>query len=105
MPTISGLGHVGLYCLDLPAQVEFYTDVLGLTKTDEDLQRGLVFLSAQPDVEHHELLLAAGRNVGDEAHVVQQVSFRWPSLADVIGYYRRFQEHSVNLDMVASHGN
>jgi catechol 2,3-dioxygenase-like lactoylglutathione lyase family enzyme len=105
MPTISGLGHVGLYCLDLPAQVEFYTDVLGLTKTDEDLERGLVFLSAQPDVEHHELLLAAGRIGGDEVHVVQQVSFRCPSLADVSGYYQRFRARSVKLDMVASHGN
>jgi catechol 2,3-dioxygenase-like lactoylglutathione lyase family enzyme len=105
VPTISGLGHVGLYCFDLAVQEEFYTKVLGLTKTDEDLGRGLIFLSAQPDVEHHELLLAAGRNVGDEAHVVQQVSFRCPSLADVTGYHQRFRERGVNLDMVVSHGN
>jgi catechol 2,3-dioxygenase-like lactoylglutathione lyase family enzyme len=105
VPTISGLGHVGLYCSDLAAQEEFYTEVLGLTKTDEDRERGLIFLSAQPDVEHHELLLAAGRNVGDEAHVVQQVSFRCPSLADVTAYYQRFRERGVNLDMVVSHGN
>ena len=64
MPTISGLGHVGLYCFDLEVQERFYTEVLGLTKTDEYRERGLVFLSAQPDVEHHELLLVAGRNVG-----------------------------------------
>jgi catechol-2,3-dioxygenase len=105
MPAISGLGHVGLYCFDLSAQEAFYTEVLGLTTTDRDLEHGLVFLSAQPDVEHHELLLAAGRNVGDEAHVVQQVSFRCASLADVTGFYRRFEERSVKLDMVVSHGN
>jgi catechol-2,3-dioxygenase len=105
MPTINGLGHVGLYCFDLAAQERFYTEVLGLTKTDEDQGRGLVFLSAQPDVEHHELLLAAGRNVGDEAHVLQQVSFRCPSLKDVTDYYQRFRERSVNVDMVVSHGN
>ncbi len=105
MPTISGLGHVGLYCSDLARQEAFYTEVLGLTKTDEDKEHGLVFLSAQPDVEHHEVLLARGRNVGDEAHVVQQVSFRCSSLTDVIGYYQRFREHAVKLDMVVSHGN
>ena len=36
MPTISGLGHVGLYCSDLALQEAFYTEALGLTKTDED---------------------------------------------------------------------
>jgi catechol 2,3-dioxygenase-like lactoylglutathione lyase family enzyme len=105
MPTISGLGHVGLYCSDLALQEAFYTEVLGLTKTDEDKEHGLVFLSAQPDVEHHEVLLVRGRNVGDEARVVQQVSFRCGSLADVIGYYHRFRDHGVKLDMVVSHGN
>ena len=105
MPAISGLGHVGLYCFDLEAQEAFFTGVLGLVTTDRDLEHGLVFLSSRPDVEHHELLLAAGRNVGNEAHVVQQVSFRCASLADVIGFYHRFQERSVTLDMVVSHGN
>jgi catechol-2,3-dioxygenase len=105
MPSIASLGHVGLYCSDLPAQVAFYADVLGLTKTDEDLEHGLVFFSAQPESEHHELLLVDGRNVGRDAHVVQQVSFRCSSLEDVSGYYRRFIERGVELDMVVSHGN
>ena len=105
MPVISGLGHVGLYCFDLEVQARFYTEVLGLTKTDESRERGLVFLSAQPDVEHHELLLVAGRKAGRDAQVVQQISFRCASLADVTGYYRRFQDRGVDVDMVASHGN
>jgi catechol-2,3-dioxygenase len=105
MPTISSLGHVGLYCTDLPAQVAFYTGVLGLTKTDEDTVNGLVFLSAQPEQEHHELLLVNGRNAGRDARVVQQISFRCASLEDVTGYYRRFLEEGVPLDMVVSHGN
>ena len=105
MPTISGLGHVGLHCSDLALQEAFYTEVVGLTKTDEDQERGMVFLSAQPDVEHHELLLVRGRNVGPDARVVQQVSFRCPSLADVTSYYHRLRERSVKLEMVVSHGN
>lgn len=40
MPAISGLGHVGLYCSDLALQESFYTEVLGLTKTDEDQSVG-----------------------------------------------------------------
>jgi catechol 2,3-dioxygenase-like lactoylglutathione lyase family enzyme len=105
MARISRLGHVGLYCHDLDAQVAFYRDVLGLQVTDEDREHGLVFLSARPEEEHHELLLARGRNVGADAHVIQQVSFRCGSLNDVIEYYSLFKAKSVKLDMVVSHGN
>jgi catechol-2,3-dioxygenase len=105
MPTVTGLGHVGLYCFDLDVQEQFYTEVLGLTKTDEDRDRGLIFLSAQPDVEHHELLLVAGRDAGPDAHVVQQISFRCASLADVTEYFRRFRDGAADVDMVVSHGN
>jgi catechol 2,3-dioxygenase-like lactoylglutathione lyase family enzyme len=105
MPAISGLGHVGLYCFDLDAQERFYTEVLGLTKTDEDREHGLVFLSAQPEREHHELLLVAGRRSRPDSQLIQQISFRCASLDDVIGFYRLFQEQSVQLDMVVSHGN
>ena len=105
MPAISGLGHVGLYCFDLDVEERFYTEVLGLTKTDEERERGIVFLSARPEQEHHELVLVAGRTTPPGAPAVQQVSFRCASLDDVTGYYRRFQEHSVELEMVVSHGN
>ncbi len=105
MPAISGLGHVGLYCFDLDVQERFYTELLGLAKTDEDREKGLVFLSAQPEEEHHELVLVAGRQTPPGKPAVQQVSFRCASLEDVTGYYRRFQEQSVRLDMVVSHGN
>jgi catechol 2,3-dioxygenase-like lactoylglutathione lyase family enzyme len=105
MPGITGLGHVGLYCTDLDAQVSFYTGLLGLQITDVDPEHGLVFLSAQPEVEHHELLLTSGRNVGRDAHVVQQISFRCDSLEAVIDFYRRLEQHGAKLDMVVSHGN
>src|ERR1700722_7584593 len=60
---IAKLGHVGIHCNDLEATEAFYRDVVGLTVTDEDLQAGMVFLSAQPDQEHHELVLLRGRDV------------------------------------------
>ena len=41
MPQISRLGHVGLFCNDLMKMRRFYSEVMGLTITDEDMERGL----------------------------------------------------------------
>ena len=104
-PSIARLGHVGLHVQDLEEQKAFYRDILGLIVSDEDPEMGMVFMSARPDVEHHELLLCRGRNVGTEARVMQQVSFRCNSLDDVLGFYRRFKENGVKIDVILSHGN
>ena len=49
MPKVSGLGHVGIYVNDLMGQRDFYSRVMGLEITDEDLeQRKMVFMSANP---------------------------------------------------------
>lgn len=104
MPRIARLGHVGIYCSDLVKQADFYSRVLGLTITDRDDARGLIFLSARPSEEDHELLLAAGRNVGPEAKVIQQVSFRCSTLADVREFHERFLAEGIEIDVVVSHG-
>jgi catechol-2,3-dioxygenase len=104
-PSIARLGHVGLHVRDLETQKAFYRDILGLTVSDEDPEMGLVFMSSRPDEEHHELLLCRGRNAGDDARVVQQISFRCNSLDDVLGFYRRFKDQGVRLDVILSHGN
>ncbi len=105
VPSIAELGHVGLRCFDVDAQVRFYTSMLGLTVTDFDEDLGTWFLSARPGSEHHELLLTGGRDVSRDAKLIQQVSFRCPSLADVQAYYLRFREAAVAIDMTVSHGN
>jgi catechol-2,3-dioxygenase len=102
---IANLGHVGIHVRDLERAKAFYRDLLGLTVTDEDPERGMVFLSACPDEEHHELLLVGGRDTPDGTIHLQQIAFRCDSLEDVIGYAERFAEHDVSLDMVVSHGN
>jgi catechol-2,3-dioxygenase len=102
---VARLGHVGLHVQDLEQQRTFYRDIIGLTVTDEDEERGLVFMSSRPNEEHHELLLCRGRNVGNEARVVQQISFRCDSFDDVVGFYERFKEHGVKFDVILSHGN
>ncbi len=105
MTRVSSLGHVGLYCSDLDAQLRFYTELLGLQVTDEDREHGMIFLSARPESEHHELALFSGRSIGPEARVVQQLSFHCDSLATLIAFYHRFQAQQVEIDMVVSHGN
>lgn len=104
MPQISGLGHVGLYCHDLGRMRDFYAGVLGLTISDEDLDRGICFLSAAPDREHHELALVQAREPGQKTHSVQQVSFKVASLDDVRGFHRRLREAGVKIDRTVTHG-
>lgn len=103
-PSIARLGHVGIHCKDLQQQKAFYRDVIGLQITNEDRDMGMVFLSARPEEEDHELLLCGGREV-DDVLLLQQVSWRCNSLDDVIGYYRRLNQHGVKYDMIVSHGN
>ena len=59
MPTIKGLSHVVLYVKDLDKMVAFYRDVLGLIKYREHTGR-MVFLTADPNTEDHELALTKG---------------------------------------------
>jgi catechol 2,3-dioxygenase-like lactoylglutathione lyase family enzyme len=101
---ISGLGHVGIHVRDLEKSKWFYSEVLGLTVTDVDPALQLVFLSARPDVEHHELLLCGGRDAPLEDKLVQQISFRCDTLGDVIEHYHRLTAADVEIDQVVSHG-
>ncbi|HTW87847.1 MAG TPA: VOC family protein [Candidatus Binataceae bacterium] len=105
IPSVAKLGHVGIYVNDLEGQRAFYRDVIGLTVSDEDLGVGLVFLSARPNEEHHEFLLARGREAAPDVRLVQQISFRCNSLEDVLAYYRRFRQHGVKIQRTVSHGN
>jgi catechol-2,3-dioxygenase len=104
MAKISGLGHVGLYCHDLGRMRDFYARVLGLTITDEDLERGICFLSAAPDAEHHELALAQAKDAAQKTHNVQQVSFKVKSLDDVRTFYHRVRDAGMKIDRTVSHG-
>jgi catechol 2,3-dioxygenase-like lactoylglutathione lyase family enzyme len=104
MPRISGLGHVGLYCDDLGKMRDFYARVLGLTITDEDLERGICFLSAQPEAEHHELALVQVREPAQKTRSVQQVSFKVESLDDVRTFHRRLEDAGARIERTITHG-
>lgn len=102
MPRVTGLGHVGLYVKDPAVMVEFYQDFLGMTVTDRGENDRIVFLSARPEEEHHELALARSDTLHSD---VQQLSFTLDSLADLLTFYRRIKERGYAIDRTVSHGN
>src|SRR5256712_13117796 len=104
MPEITGLGHVGLFCHDLRAMRDFCARILGLTISDEDLERGICFLSAAPEAEHHELALVQAKEPAQKTHNVQQVSFKVKALDDVRAYYHRLLDAGVKIDRTVTHG-
>ncbi len=106
MPRVTGLGHVGIYANDLMKQRDFYTRIMGLKITDEDLEeRGMVFMSARPDEEHHEFVLMKGRDAPEDAKLVQQISFTVDSIEELKKFHRVFQEEGVHVERIVSHGN
>ena len=104
MPQVTGLGHVGLFCDDLPKMRDFYARVIGLTISDEDLERGICFLSAAPEAEHHELALVQAKEPAQKTHHVQQVSFKVKSLDDVREFHHRLKLEGMRIDRTISHG-
>lgn len=106
MPAIEALGHVGIYAQDIIKMRDFYSQVLGLEVADQDLDgRGMVFMSADPEREHHEFVLVKGRVTDDDAKVIQQISFIVNSVEDLKEYYLRLKEADVTFDRTVSHGN
>jgi catechol 2,3-dioxygenase-like lactoylglutathione lyase family enzyme len=104
MPQITRLGHVGLFCQDLLKMRDFYSRIMGLTITDEDLERGICVLSADPEAEHHELALARAKDPAQTTQNVQQVSFKVKSLEDVRAFYHRLQQEGLRIDRTVTHG-
>jgi catechol-2,3-dioxygenase len=104
MPRVTRLGHTGVYVHDLDKMRAFYTRVLGLTITDEDLDRGLVFMSSRPKEEHHEFVIMRGRTGPDDAKVVQQISWHVDSLEDLLEFHRTLQAEGVTVEREITHG-
>ncbi|MGQ4809487.1 hypothetical protein NKDENANG_02904 [Candidatus Entotheonellaceae bacterium PAL068K] len=106
MPRVDGLGHVGIYVDDIMKQRDFYTRVMGLEIADQDLEgRGMVFLSAHPEEEHHEFVLVKGRAANTEVRLINQISFKVKTLAELKEFYRVFNEEGLTIQRTVSHGN
>ena len=99
---IQKLGHVGIYANDLQNMRDFYSRVVGLKVADE--APNAVFMSSNPEREHHEFVIF--QSSGPEQQTcVQQISFSCENLEDVVQYYHRFKDNGVRFRSVTSHGN
>jgi catechol-2,3-dioxygenase len=101
MPRVTGLGHVGLFVSDPEKMVDFYQHFLGMEVTDRAEDDRIIFLSARPAEEHHELALARAPERRTE---VQQVSFTVGSLAELRTFYQQIKERGYPVDRVVNHG-
>lgn len=102
MPKVTGLGHVGIYVRDPQLMIEFYSGFLGLSVTDRGPDDRIVFLSANPAVEHHEFAMVTST---DRKTDPQQISFTVASLADLRAFYAAILERGYPVEMVVNHGN
>ena len=105
MPSVAGLGHVGIYTHDLFKMRDFYSRVMGLEITDEETEKtGIVFMSSNPEEEHHEFVLMKGRDVPEGSKVVQQISFYVNSLSELKAFHTVFKDEEVRIQRTVSHG-
>ena len=105
MPRVLGLGHIGIYCRDLERMVAFYRDFLGMTVTKQDWERGMIFLSAEPQSVDHEIALMRGRPDNGDPHLINQISMRVASLDDVRTFYRQIKAAGYKIQRVVTHAS
>ena len=108
MPTLPNMkfSHVGLYVHDLAKMEQFYRTTLGLVITDrgELPGRELVFMSRDAE-EHHQLVLASGRDGARNVKVLNQVSFRVETLSDLRDFHDLLSGKNGISDLVPiNHG-
>jgi catechol 2,3-dioxygenase len=98
--------HVGLYVTDMARMADFYSRVLGFAVTDRGKLGDaiLTFLSRDPR-DHHQIVLVEGRPPGLPDRIVNQVSFRVDSLAELQRFYRRIRGEQPRELAPVTHGN
>jgi catechol-2,3-dioxygenase len=101
MTKVTRLGHLGVFVKDMPKMIDFYSNFLGMTVTDRSPDDGAVFLSAQPEQEHHELALLKSE---ERATVIGQLSFKVGSLSDLRNMYRKGVDSGLEIARQTNHG-
>lgn len=105
MPQTTGLGHVGIFADDFMKQRDFYSRVIGLQIADENLERGMCFMSSDPVSEHHEFVVMQGRQSSADTKTIQQISFKVPTIQDMRDYKARLEAENITIERIVSHGN
>ena len=99
------LGHVGIFVCDFDGMLAFYQRVFGFLISDikraED--RSIVFFTSKPEI-HHQFVLGSGRSPDDHARVINQISFRVESLAELRRIGAAIKRESLEDVAIITHG-
>lgn len=99
------LNHLGIYVYDIEAMTEFYTSFFGFIVTDQRLDPNPIRFMTMTPTEHHQLLLAAGRQPGQPT-TVHQISFLLEDFAALRRVHDAAQAHpQVTNVRGLDHGN
>jgi len=105
--TTVAFSHFGFYVKNLEKMRDFYCRTLGLVETDRGVARGrpIVFLSRDPN-EHHQIVLVEGRSGSLDELVINQISLRVGSLAELKMRYALIKREAEATDInPTDHGN
>lgn len=105
------LAHLGIFCKDLDAMIDFYCREFGMIISDAGLgksgkaaiQRRGAFLTADAG-EHHQLALIEGRDPNTPP-TTAQISFVIPSLSELRAFWVHVKETGIPVQVVKNHGN
>lgn len=98
--------HFGIFVTDVDKIRDFYVNNFGFLETDRGPlgDRTACFLSQDP-AEHHQMALISGRPAELAFNVVNQISFRLQSLAELKVAHARMQAQQVEELVSITHGN
>jgi catechol 2,3-dioxygenase-like lactoylglutathione lyase family enzyme len=99
--------HVGLFVTDLDKMVDFYTKHLGLVISDREKREDgteIAFMTGDPR-EHHQVVFASGRPADLQYNMIQQISFRAPSLGQLREVYNKLLKEPITELGPVTHGN
>jgi catechol 2,3-dioxygenase len=98
--TTVAFSHFGFYVKNLEQMRDFYCRVLGFVVTDRGIARGrpIVFLSRDPK-EHHQIVLVEGRTGSIDELVINQISLRVGSLAELKERYKLVKRETEVSDI------
>jgi catechol-2,3-dioxygenase len=99
--------HVGLFVTDLEKMVGFYTRHLGLVVSDREKRADgseIAFMTGDPR-EHHQVVFASGRPADLQYNMIQQISFRAPSLTALREVYNQLLKEPIRELGPVTHGN
>ena len=99
------MGHIGVYVTDIDRMTDFYGRVLGFRITDGGAfgKARMAFLSRNAG-HHHQIVFITGRPA-ESYNVINQISFKVSSLADLRVYHAALLAEGVEGFDPTDHGN